>query len=75
MGTYNLVAYVTVEGEEQPRSLPLAHSANTPQEALDQIGNALGQTLKQGFFSYQLDGKQMVVPARRITEITVELAE
>lgn len=75
MGTYNLVAYVTVEGEEQPRSLQLAHSANTPEEALDQVGHALGQSLRQGFLSYQHDRRQMVIPGERVQGITVELAE
>lgn len=74
MGTYNLVARIHLDGETPPHEVPLTHSAGSLAEAQDMLGHAFGNSMRQGYLSFNISGTQFVIPGERIARIEVEAA-
>lgn len=75
MGTYNFVARIHLDGQDLPHEAALTHSANSLAEAQDMLGQAFGNSIRQGYLSLNIDGKQLIIPSDRIARIEVEAAE
>jgi hypothetical protein len=75
MGTYNFVARIHLDGEASPHEVPLTHSASSLAEAQDMLGQAFGNSMRQGYLNFSVGGKQFIIPSERIARIEVEVVE
>lgn len=75
MGTYNFVARIHLDGQDLPHEVTLTHSANSLAEAQDMLGQAFGNSMRQGYLNLNVGGKQFIIPSERIARIEVEVAE
>lgn len=75
MGTYNFVARIHLDGESLPYEVPLTHSAGSLPEARDMLGQAFGNSMRQGYLNFSIEGKQFIIPSERIARIEVEVVE